>query len=286
LAEDNHTNQRVALGLLRKLGYGADTVVNGLAALEALQFIPYDIILMDCQMPEMDGYDATRAIRRWEQSSDQGSNWKFPVRIIAITANAMQGDREKCLAAGMDDYLSKPIRLQELQAVLERWRPFTQSRCDPISTGRVPADEPALNAVNPAEETLLVPKKPEGAPVDIQRLIEVSDGPERIRELIDLYLQQSTQLIEELGVAIRSGEAKEVEYFAHKCVGSSANCGMTAILPALRELESMGRSGQLTGAEQSHADASRQLNRIKDFLTDYCFNENPDHDRLTGYGSR
>ena len=269
LAEDNHTNQRVALGLLRKLGYGADTVVNGLAALEALQFIPYDIILMDCQMPEMDGYDATRAIRRWEQSSDQGSNWKFPVRIIAITANAMQGDREKCLAAGMDDYLSKPIRLQELQAVLERWRPFTQSRCDPISTGRDAADEPALNAVNPAEETLLVPEKPEGDPVDIQRLIEVSDGPERIRELIDLYLQQSTQLIEELGVAIRSGEAKEVEYFAHKCVGSSANCGMTAILPALRELESMGRSGQLTGAEQSHADASRQLNRIKDFLTEY-----------------
>jgi two-component system sensor histidine kinase/response regulator len=135
LAEDNQTNQRVAEGLLRKLGYRADIVANGQAALEALQLIPYDIILMDCQMPEMDGYDATRAIRMRERSSDQGPHWKCPVHIIAITANAMQGDREKCLAAGMDDYLSKPIRLQELQAVLERWKPSTRHRCVPISAG-------------------------------------------------------------------------------------------------------------------------------------------------------
>ena len=142
------------MGLLRKLGYGADIVVNGLAALEALKSIPYDIILMDCHMPEMDGYDATRAIRIREQSSDQGSNGKSPVHIIAITASAMQGDREKCLAAGMDDYLSKPIRLQELQAVLKRWNPGTRNRCDQISAARVLAGEPALNTVNPAEETL------------------------------------------------------------------------------------------------------------------------------------
>jgi two-component system, sensor histidine kinase and response regulator len=119
LAEDNHTTQRVALGLLRKLGYGADTVPNGLAALEALKSISYDIILMDCQMPEMDGYETTRAIRKREKSSNQCCSWKSPIYIIAMTANAMQGDREKCLAAGMDDYLSKPIRLQELQAVLK-----------------------------------------------------------------------------------------------------------------------------------------------------------------------
>ena len=113
-------NQRVALGLLLKLGYSADIAANGLAVLEALKSIPYDIILMDCLMPEMDGYETARAIRTREQSSDQGSNGELPVHIIAITANAMQGDREKCLAAGMDDYLSKPIRLQELEAVLER----------------------------------------------------------------------------------------------------------------------------------------------------------------------
>jgi CheY-like chemotaxis protein len=133
LAEDNHTNQLVVLGLLRKLGYRADTVANGLAALEALKSIPYDIILMDCQMPEMDGYDTTRAIRIWEQSSGRDSNCKFPVHIIAITASAMQGDREKCLAAGMDDYLSKPIRFQELQTVLESWKAGSKNRCDAVS---------------------------------------------------------------------------------------------------------------------------------------------------------
>jgi signal transduction histidine kinase/DNA-binding response OmpR family regulator len=109
VAEDNRTNQLVAVGMLRKLGYEADIVPDGLAALEALKSIPYDIILMDCQMPEMDGYDATRAIRMREQNSDPGSTSKSPVHIIALTANAMQGDREKCLAAGMDDFLSKPI---------------------------------------------------------------------------------------------------------------------------------------------------------------------------------
>jgi two-component system, sensor histidine kinase and response regulator len=122
LAEDNHINQLIAVDQLRKLGYRADVVSNGLAALEAFKSIPYDIIFMDCQMPEMDGYDAASAIRMQEQTSNQGSHWKSPVHIIAITANAMRGDREKCLAAGMDDYLSKPIRLPDLEAVLKRWK--------------------------------------------------------------------------------------------------------------------------------------------------------------------
>jgi two-component system sensor histidine kinase/response regulator len=151
LAEDNEINQLIALGLLRKLGYKADTVANGLAALDALNLVPYDIIFMDCQMPEMDGYDAARAIRIREQSTDQSSHWKSPVYIIAITANAMEGDREKCLAAGMDDYLSKPIRLKDLQAGLERWKTSTENRCHPIRT-LVPADDPALHTVTPAEE--------------------------------------------------------------------------------------------------------------------------------------
>ncbi len=121
LAEDNQINQLIALGLLRKLGYRADTVANGLAALEAIRSTRYDVILMDCQMPEMDGYETARSIRRREQNADQGFSGP-PIHIIAITANAMKGDREKCLAAGMDDYVTKPIRLQDLRAVLERWK--------------------------------------------------------------------------------------------------------------------------------------------------------------------
>jgi len=276
LAEDNPVNQLVALRQLEKLGYAADAVSNGLEALDAIQVSPYDIILMDCQMPEMDGYEATREIRIREQSSDQCCNWKLPVHIIAVTANAMEGDREKCLAAGMDDYLSKPIRLQELQAVLERSKPGARNRSHPIAVSLDQDNETALNSINPGVKILGLLKKSEGCPVDIKQLIEASAGPERMQELIDLYLKESHNLIEDLGAAIRSGVAKEIERLAHKFVGSSATCGMTAILPPLRELESMGRSSCLTGAEQMYADARRQLNRIKEFLRGYHFNENPD----------
>lgn len=109
----------------------------------------------------------------------------------------------------------------------------------------------------------------EVSPVDIERLIEASAGPEQMQELIDLYLQQSHILIEDLGVAIRSGAAKEIERLAHKFIGSSATCGMTAILPPLVELERMGRSSRLIGAEQIYADASRQFHRIQEFLSSY-----------------
>ena len=118
LAEDNPINQKVAIKMLSRLGYRADAVANGMEVLQSMRQVPYDVILMDCQMPEMDGYEATRQIRMREQTEG-----RTPVHIIAMTAHAIQGDREQCLAAGMDDYLAKPVRTNELQQALERVRP-------------------------------------------------------------------------------------------------------------------------------------------------------------------
>ena len=152
LAEDNRTNQRVSQALLRKLGHDADIAEHGLAALEALKAVPYDIIFMDCQMPQMDGYDAARAIRMREQAAMEGSQSKSPVHIVALTANAMQGDREKCLNAGMDDYLTKPILLPELQAALERWQAGSRHRHS--EAARASSGEPALQMVSQSATVL------------------------------------------------------------------------------------------------------------------------------------
>jgi CheY-like chemotaxis protein len=122
LAEDNLINQKVAQAQLQKLGLTADVVVNGREAVRALESAAYDLVIMDCQMPEMDGYEASRIIRQREQEAVKNGRPHMHQHIIAMTANAMQGDREKCIAAGMDDYISKPVRESDLRAALERWQ--------------------------------------------------------------------------------------------------------------------------------------------------------------------
>jgi CheY-like chemotaxis protein len=128
VAEDNRVNQKVAFGLLQKIGCTADVVANGHEVLAALERIHYDVVFMDCQMPEMDGYEATQAIRRSEKDESKPCPWKAPLHIVAMTANAMKGDREKCLAAGMNDYVSKPVRMAELHASLSRCVPQPATR--------------------------------------------------------------------------------------------------------------------------------------------------------------
>src|SRR5262249_4257701 len=139
--EDNVVNQKLAQRLLEQMGYRADVAANGLEAIAAVERQPYDVVLMDVQMPEMDGLEATREItRRWPRESRP--------RIVAMTANAMQGDRELCLAAGMDDYVSKPIRVEELIAALDRSTARDLDASRTATTARPAQDRGATEAVS------------------------------------------------------------------------------------------------------------------------------------------
>jgi PAS domain S-box-containing protein len=248
LAEDNIINQKVAVGQLRKLGYAPDVANNGLEALEAVNQSHYDVILMDCQMPQMDGYEASRRIRVMEES-----NGGAPVYIIAMTANAMEGDREKCLAASMNDYLSKPVKDTELRAAIVRaW----MARVD-------------QNPVPPVESST-----GEGTEnsqlVDLERLeAAANEDPVILQELVDLYFAQARDLMNGLRAAINSGSAKDVDHFAHKLVGASLACGMSAMVLPLRELEKRGKAGQLNDAEALYERASRHLELTRDKVGTY-----------------
>jgi PAS domain S-box-containing protein len=232
LAEDNLINQRVAVAQLKKLGYLPDVVNNGVEAVEMSGRKPYDVILMDCQMPQMDGYEATEQIRLREKAEG-----REPVYIIAMTANAMQGDREKCLAAQMSDYLSKPVKDTELKKALERV---------PIP---LPAESFVPQEVTSDEEL-----------VDLERLeAAANEDPAMLQELVDLYFAQAKDLMNGLRGAITAGSPKDVDHFAHKLVGASLACGMSAMVLPLRELERQGKEGHLTNAEALFAQTSRHL---------------------------
>ncbi len=247
LAEDNPVNQQVALGLLETLGYGADAVANGVQVLEALSRIRYDVVLMDCQMPELDGYETTRRIRQLELEGAAPLDRTKPVYIIAMTANAMKGDCEKCLASGMNDYLSKPVLQDELQVALERH-------------GQI-----CLTAT-------AAPDKPLGADgeilVDINRLREVArDRPDQLQELIHLYLVEAGPMLDGLGQAIQTNSSGEVARIAHEFVGCSLFCGVEAFTQPLRALERLGQQGNLSGADALLADVRHKFPHVQSAFT-------------------
>jgi two-component system sensor histidine kinase/response regulator len=251
LAEDNIVNQQVALGLLQKLGYRADAVADGTEVLEALKRIRYDVVFMDCQMPHLDGYETARRIWQLEQKRATPLDWKAPVHIVAMTANAMEGDREKCLTAGMSDYLSKPVRRNELKAALDRHAEIgsiaTQS--ERVST---PSD------ISSSEEVL----------VDIDRLRDATDDePDRMLRLIDLYLTQAGPMLGGLNDAIQANASAEVARIAHKLVGSSVSCGVEAFTQPLRELERLGHEGDLSGAPALFDDVRHKFPRVQNVFS-------------------
>jgi two-component system sensor histidine kinase/response regulator len=265
LAEDNIVNQEVAQGLLRKIGYRADVVADGTEVLEALRRIRYDVILMDCQMPLLDGYETTRRIRQLEEKRIKPFDWKAPIHIIAMTAHAMKGDRKKCLAAGMNDYLSKPVRQNELKAALERC-----SETEPHRSGNV-ATEPE-NGRGHQEPACAVPDGPssEEGLLDIDRLRDVTDNePARMRRLIDIYLTEAAPMLNELDAAIQAKAGGDVVRLAHKLVGSSISCGVQAFTQPLRQLERLGNEGDLSGAGAFFDDVRDKFPRVQNAFDEF-----------------
>ena len=224
VAEDNIVNQKVSLKQLEKLGYEADVAANGLEVLEALKRRPYDLVLMDCQMPEMDGFQATEAIRRSE-----GDSRHTP--IIALTANALQGDQEKCLAAGMDGYIPKPVRIEKLAEALARW-------------------DTTLDA---------------SVIKDIRELA----GPENpgfLADLANTYLGDLPGRLESIRAAVTSGNAEDLRQAAHALKGSSGNVGAKRMQKICLLLEGVGKSGDLQGAAEMLAAMDKEAVLAKETL--------------------
>jgi CheY-like chemotaxis protein/HPt (histidine-containing phosphotransfer) domain-containing protein len=234
VAEDNPVNQKLVLHQLRHLGYQAQAVGNGREAVDAFAAPPpgttWGLILMDCQMPECDGFAATAAIRTMEQ----GSGVHIP--IIAMTANAMEGDREVCLRAGMDDYLPKPVNIAQLKEVLERCLP---------STAETPAPPPLDRSVL----------------ADLRAMV-MDSAPEVIDELIDMFLSDTPRLLTAMHEAISSHDPQALRRAAHSCRGASANLGAARLSALCGEIEQLAQLGMLRDAVECLHRVDAEFRRV------------------------
>ncbi|MFL6258231.1 MAG: ATP-binding protein [Thermoanaerobaculia bacterium] len=243
LAEDNSINQRVGLLLLERMGYVADVAGNGMEVLEALRRQPYDLILMDVQMPGMDGLEATRRIRA-ELSVERQP------RIVALTANVLREQREACLAAGMDDFVQKPVLFADLRAAL--------SRCGGL--------EPAT-----AERTVLPPPDGGSSPLDPARLASLrrlgeSSGKPLLRSLVETYMAETPRRLARLREAVLRADADDLTFVAHSLKGISAQIGVVRVAELSAEIERMGRDAQLDGAAGLLAELEREIGRALPLL--------------------
>jgi PAS domain S-box-containing protein len=250
LAEDNVTNQTVAVAMLEKLGYHVEVVANGLEAVRALEHFPYDIVLMDCHMPEMDGFAATKAIR----ASSSVLNRKIPV--IAMTASFLQGDREACFAAGMDGYISKPVRPTDLAAVLDRWlAPILDGEQLPAREIQpvVPPDpiQGFLHEVDTPMGTVLpLPMDGHCGPDafrEYEFLDRIGGDRELARLVISVFLDDMPAKVTELVAVIESGDPDRIVHSAHAIKGAAANLSLIDLAAIAKRIESLARAGDLAG---------------------------------------
>ncbi|WP_368006226.1 response regulator [Laspinema palackyanum] len=271
VVEDHLINQTVILSQLETLGYQADCVANGVEALKCLEAQNYDIVLMDCQMPLMDGYTATQELRRREGNQNR-------TVVIALTAHAMKADREKCLASGMDDYLSKPVDEEDLSRIVQRWAqkiPLSHqnhSRQTPNGIGpsygatdSELAESGALVSVNPIYSSTGngnqsgLDSPDFTLPIDRDRLEKISRGKIAVkRQLLQMFLETASQDLQPLERAIASQDYSQVKHFAHRLKGSAANMGVPILSDRAKELEEMACQHSLDGSTEL-LDSFREL---------------------------
>ncbi|HUP70837.1 MAG TPA: response regulator [Acidimicrobiales bacterium] len=236
LVEDDAVNRRVAVPMLEKMGYRVEVATNGREAVDAVARSAYGAVIMDCQMPEMDGYEATMAIR---QSEAEG----YRIPIIAMTASAMKSDHDKCLAAGMDDYLSKPFRREVLDATLRKWT--EQKDEPPEQVTSAPLDAGALEQL---------------------RELEVRSGRALVESLVGSYLTSAEDGMRQLVAAIETGDLEAVVVLAHRLTGSSGAVGAVGVAGALTKLERAGASGDLPASRSALDAVTAELARAKPAL--------------------
>jgi two-component system sensor histidine kinase/response regulator len=272
LAEDNPVNREVAIEMLRGIGCDVDAVEQGQEAVEAVQARRYDLVLLDCQMPQMDGFAASQAIR----AGERGSSLHVP--IVALTASAMKGDRERCLESGMDDYLSKPFTQATLQDIVCRWAAAGDR---PIRTATVNPDSGAVPGVKDVQGTVMrmgpkagVRSNEAGGVLDraaIQALRSFNhpSGPDVFRRLITVYLKSSMVTMAVLRDAVAQSNAAAIFQAAHGLKSSSAMFGGRRFADLLKQLEAAGQSGMLEPVEALLASAEMEYDLFSRALQDY-----------------
>jgi CheY-like chemotaxis protein len=263
VAEDNITNQQVAMGILKKLGLRADAVANGAEVIDAIKNLPYNLILMDVQMPVMDGLEATRRIREMETkraalsgTTTDSSSKRSYIPIIAMTAHAMQGDREKCLAAGMNDYLSKPVSPQDLVKHLKKWLPNVSPEDEPIA-GSIDTKQLPVTESNDTDLPIWNKSKL------IERLM---DDEELVSVILEGFLSDIPKQILALKGYLESGDTSGTERQAHTIKGASANISAERLRAAAFEVEKAARANNSAAMGMLIQQLETQFDRLKECM--------------------
>jgi PAS domain S-box-containing protein len=242
VAEDNEVNQKVALHQLKKLGFAAEAVANGNAALAALRRQDYDLVFMDCQMPELDGYEATARLRQIE--AGKRHTW-----VVAMTANTLEGDREKCLTAGMDDYVAKPVKTNDMLAALNRFVQRTDRKAQPVKAASPDAPASAQPAIDPAA---------------IASFREMDGGEGQVLDqLIAAFLENTAKILVEARQALDRKAALQVSRCAHSLKGSCGNFGASAMWDACQRLEKLTGTGSVSGAPEMLSKIESEYARVR-----------------------